>query len=77
MIKAYRYQTRYKGLYFDGTVEGINAEDAGFKFAEKIKLGEIKGSESGAYRDRLFITYEEIEQYDEKLATDPSGKNET
>jgi len=71
MIKAYRYQTRYKGLYFDGTVEGINAEEAGFKFAEKIKLGEIKGSESGAYRsDMLFITYEEMEY--ERLKTDPS-----
>ena len=77
MIKAYRYQTRCKGLYFDGIVEGINAEDAGFKFADKIKSGEIKGSKEGAYRtDMLFITYEEIE-HDEKLKGNPSRKNET
>lgn len=72
MIKAYRYQTRYKGMYFDGIVKDIDAEKAGFKFAEKIKSGEIKGVHSGAYRkDIHFITYEEIE-YDEKLKTDPS-----
>jgi hypothetical protein len=72
MIKAYRYQTRYKGMYFDGIVKDIDAEKAGFKFAEKITSGEIKGVHSGAYRkDIHFITYEEIE-YDEKLKTDHS-----
>ena len=72
MIKAYRYQTRCKGLYFDGIVQAINSEEAGFKFAEKIKSGEFKGVHSGAYRsDMHFITYEEIE-YDEKLKADPS-----
>jgi len=72
MIKAYRYQTRYKGMYFDGIVKDIDAEKAGFKFVEKIKSNEIKGVHSGAYRkDIHFITYEEIE-YDEKLKTDPS-----
>lgn len=72
MIKAYRYQTRYKGMYFDGIVKDIDAEKAGFKFAEKITSGEIKGVHSGAYRkDIHFITYEEIE-YDEKLKADPS-----
>jgi len=72
MIKAYRYQTRYKGMYFDGIVKDIDAEKAGFKFAEKIKSGEFKGVHSGAYRsDMHFITYEEIE-YDEKLKADPS-----
>ena len=77
MIKAYRYQVRYKHLYLDGITWGKDEEEAGFNFVEKIKNGEIKEKENSNRQDRLFITYEEIEQYDEKLATDPSRKNET
>jgi hypothetical protein len=77
MIKAYRYQVRYKNLYYDGITWGKDEKEAGFNFVEKIKNDEIKAKENSNRGDRLFITYEEIEQYDEKLATDPSGKNET
>jgi hypothetical protein len=42
MIKAYRYQIRYKTSYYDGIIWGKDAEEAGFNFVEKIKKNEIE-----------------------------------
>jgi hypothetical protein len=77
MIKAYRYQIRYKTSYYDGIIWGKDAEEAGFNFVEKIKKNEIENKVNSYRGDRLYITYEEIENDDRKLDASPSRKNET
>jgi hypothetical protein len=46
-------------------------------FVEKIKKNEIENKVNSYRGDRLYITYEEIENDDRKLDASPSGKNET
>jgi hypothetical protein len=61
-MKAYRFQARCDGIYFDGTVLGSNADSAAEKFAELITSKKILPQDEAFQGNGLYITYEEVDR---------------
>lgn len=61
-MKAYRFQARCDGIYFDGTVLGLDADSAAENFAELITSKKILPQNEAFQQRGLFITYEEVDR---------------